>query len=123
MDKKIEQQFVERYIAKNYQERLLWELSSAKRRSKALSRFSHDADDVLDQQVNPKIITSFTEICERDKTVYILSWDENDGMNLPFDEAIRYCESTYMSVVLIGKSFALIKEETEKGTPNIFYVK
>ena len=38
-------------------------------------------------------------------------------------DAMRYSETAYMSVILIGKSFALIKEETESGLPKMFYLK
>ena len=39
MNKSVEQFFVKTYIDKDYQERLLFELNSIKKRSKALSRF------------------------------------------------------------------------------------
>ena len=45
------------------------------------------------------------ELNENDKAVYVISWDENDGMYIPFEDAMRYCENTYTSVILIGNSF------------------
>ena len=54
----IEQEFIKKYIDKGYQERLLLELSSAKRRTKALSRFSHNAEDVLNKNIFKKTITN-----------------------------------------------------------------
>ena len=47
MDSKIEKEFVKSYIDKNYQERLLYELGSSKKRVNALSRFSHNAETIL----------------------------------------------------------------------------
>ena len=123
MNTTIEQEFIKRYINKGYQERLLLELSSAKRRTKALSRFSHNAEDILNKSIIKKSIVNLADIKENDKTVYVISWDENDGTQTSFADAIKYCEAAYTSVVLIGKTFALIKEETEGGTPKIFYLK
>lgn len=123
MDKSVEQFFVKTYIDKDYQERLLFELNSMKKRSKALSRFSHDAETVLNKVLDKRIIADLSELHEKDKAVYVISWDENDGMYIPFEDAMRYCENTYTSVILIGNSFSLIKEETETGKPKIFYLK
>ena len=94
-----------------------------KKRSKALSRFSHDAETVLNKVLDKRIITDLSELHENDKAVYVISWDENDGMYIPFEDAMRYCENTYTSVILIGNSFSLIKEETETGKPKTFYLK
>jgi len=99
------------------------ELGSAKRRTKALSRFSHNVEEILNKNTIKKTVTNFSDIKENDKTVYIISWDKNDGTQTSFADAIKYCEAAYTSVVLIGKTFALIKEETEGGTPKIFYLK
>ena len=123
MDITIEQEFIKKYIDKGYRERLLLELGSAKRRTKALSRFSHNAEEILNKNITQKTITNFSDIKETDKTVYVISWDESDGTQISFVDAIKYCETTYTSVVLIGEAFALIKEETEGGTPKIFYLK
>jgi hypothetical protein len=67
----IEQEFIKKYIDKGYQERLLLELRSAKRRTKALSRFSHNAEDILSKNIIKKAITNCGDIKESDKTVYI----------------------------------------------------
>ena len=123
MNKSVEQFFVKTYIDEDYQERLLFELNSMKKRSKALSRFSHDAEKVLNKVLDKRIITDLSELHENDKAVYVISWDENDGMYIPFEDAMRYCENTYTSVILIGNSFSLIKEEAETGKPKIFYLK
>ena len=54
MNKSVEQFFVKTYIDKDYQERLLFELNSIKKRSKALSRFSHDVESFLKKSVIPQ---------------------------------------------------------------------
>ncbi len=123
MDSKIEKEFVKSYIDKNYQERLLYELGSSKKRVNALSRFSHNAETILKKSVSKRIITSVGDFQEKDQTVYIISWDEKDGLTMPLSDAVRYLEASYMSVILIGKDFSLIKEEAENGCAKIFYLK
>ena len=123
MDIAIEQAFIKKYIDKGYQERLLLELSSAKRRTKALSRFSHNVEEILSKNIIKKEIANFGDIKEPDKTLYVISWDKNNGTQTSFADAIKYCETTYTSVVLIGETFALIKEEAEGRTPKMFYLK
>ena len=123
MIKSIEEDFVKIYIDKNYQERFLYELGSSKKRANALSRFSHNAEAILKKSVNKRILTSLDDFQEKDQTVYIISWDENDGITLPLFDAIRYLEASYMSVILIGEDFSLIKEEAEKGRAKILYLR
>ena len=123
MDSKIEKEFIKSYIDKNYQERLLYELGSSKKRVNALSRFSHNAETILKQSVSKRIITSLGDFQEKDQTVYIISWDEKDGLTMPLSDAVRDLEASYMSVILIGKDFSLIKEEAENGCAKIFYLK
>ena len=123
MDKSVEQFFVKTYIDKDCQERLLFELNSIKKRSKALSRFSHDVESVFKKSVNKKIITNLDDFQEKDQTVYVISWDEKDGTTMSLSDAIRYLESSYMSAILIGKEFSLIKEEPEKGGEKYFILR
>ena len=123
MNIKTEEEFVKKYIDKDYQERLLYELGSTKKRSNALTRFSHNTETILKKGVSKKIITSFNEFQEKDQTVYVISWDEKDGTTMSLSDAIRYLESSYMSAILIGKDFSLIKEEPEKGGAKYFILK
>ena len=123
MDSKIEKEFVKSYIDKNYQERLLYELGSSKKRVNALSRFSHNAETILKKSVSKRIITNLSDFQEKDQTVYIISWDEKDGTTMSLSDAIRYLESSYMSAILIGKDFSLIKEEPEKGGAKYFILR
>ena len=122
MDSKIEKEFVKSYIDKNYQERLLYELGSSKKRVNALSRFSHNAETILKKSVSKRIITSLGDFQEKDQTVYVISWDEKDGTAMPLFDAICYLETLYTSAILIGKDFALIKEEAEGGCAKVFYL-
>ena len=77
----------------------------------------------LKKSVNKKIITNLDDFQEKDQTVYVISWDEKDGTTMSLSDAIRYLESSYMSAILIGKDFSLIKEEPEKGGAKYFILK
>ena len=123
MNREIEQNFAKKYISKDFQERLLYELGSSKKRVNALSRFSHDVESILKQSVNKKIITNLDDFQEKDQTVYVISWDEKDGTTMPLSDSIQYLESSYMSAILIGKDFSLIKEEPEKGGAKYFILR
>ena len=123
MNSEILRQFVAKYVETRYQERLLYEFGSDRKRANALSRFSHDAEAVLKKSVSKTILTKTEDVQEKDQSVHVISWDEKDGKTLALCEALRYFEASYMSVILIGKDFALIKEETEKGSAKILYLR
>ena len=123
MDIDIERQFVKRYIDKDYQERLLYEFGSPKKRVNALSRFSHNAEAILKKSVIKSVLTSPDGFQEKDQTVYIISWGENDGVTMPLSDALRYLDNSYSSVILVGSDFSLVKEEAETGYNKIFYLK
>lgn len=122
MNRDIEQKFVKNYIDKNYQERLLHELGSSKKRANALSRFSHNVETILKKSLGKRIIKSLDDFQEKDQTVYVISWDEKDGTAMPLFDAICYLKTLYTSAILIGKDFALIKEEAEGGCAKAFYL-
>ena len=118
----IEERFVKNYIDKKYQERLLYELNSLKKRADALSRFSHGVEAILKKSVEQKVITNIDNLPNKQQAVYIISWDEKNGTTMPFDEAVRYLQSAYMAVILIGEAFSIVKEETEQGSARILYL-
>ena len=124
MDSCTEIGFVRKCIKKEYHERLLFELQSKKHRAKALSRLAHISEDVLrdgylnlsalefQKQFAPKM--SSTEKC------YLISDSDHDGETMLLAEAILFCQTSYMLVVLIAGDFVVIKPEIEKKST--FYV-
>lgn len=123
----IESEFVKKHIKKEYQERLIFELQSKKHREKALSRFSHNSQLILKNHFekttaipttrNLPFEIDFSEKC------YIISSDENDGIFIPLIDAIKFCEQSYMAVILITSKVVIIKEEYENGKPFFFVAK
>lgn len=118
MDCNIESGFVKKYIKKEYQERLLFELQSKKHREKAISRFSHFSETILKKCFNSCDILELKKhlykVYAPTEKCYIISNDENDGKTLFLTDAIECCTTSYMAMILISEKFVIVKEEYEK---------
>ena len=119
MDFNIEISFVKKYVKKEYQERLIFELQSKKHREKAISRFSHFSKRILNNcfeecglsEINALLIKK-----DANEKCYIISHDKNDGKMLLLVDAVEYCKNSYMTVILIFDGFVIVKEELERST-------
>ena len=114
-----EEAFVQKYIVKNRRERLLFELGSPKRRYRALSRFCHQAEGLLDPdrivlagsnlENEPEFIMfvrNHNEECE------VLSPDSLiDGMRAKLKDAVREASMSSDAAVIIGSGFAVVFSE------------
>ena len=123
MENTAEQYFIQTYIKKNRRDRLLFELSAEKRRYDGLSRFCHQAGELLDPA---KIIAAGDDLERRpeflrfvkhhDDTCYVISPDyEMDGRTLQTKDAVSLAAAFYDAVVIIGSTFAIIFGEPMKG--------
>lgn len=124
MNFSIESEFVKKHIKKEYQERLLLELQSKKRREKALSRFAHSAQLILKDYFVATTIVSleknlFSKNC-MSENCYVISDGANDGMTLPLTDALGFAKTSYMAVILITPKKIIIKEEYEGKEPLYF---
>lgn len=126
MNTSIERTFVKSFICKRMQNRLIFELST-KNRNKAITRFAHISDELIESKyvifrsnklTNFEVETKLLEYCDKNKKVYIISSNKNDGEFFPLGEAIQLCMDDYMpSIVIVNQSCVFIKEETEYGAP------
>ena len=123
MENTAEQYFIQTYIKKNRRDRLLFELSAEKRRYDGLSRFCHQAGELLDPA---KIIAAGDDLERRpeflrfvkhhDDTCYVISPDyEMDGRTLQTKDAVSLAAAFYDAVIIIGSTFAIIFGEPMKG--------
>ena len=121
MDRDIEKQFVKDYIKKNKRERIYYELSSKKKRKKAIGRFCHNALDCVDES---KIKYYGTDIkigvdgliLNREKVGYLISWDDTiDGKMYKPNEAIEKMFNVGMATIVIFSNCCIIKTEQEFG--------
>ena len=123
MENTAEQYFIQTYIKKNRRDRLLFELSAEKRRYDGLSRFCHQAGELLDPA---KIIAAGDDLERRtefmrfvkqhDEACYVISPDyEMDGRTLQTKDAVSLAAAFYDAVIIIGSTFAIIFGEPMKG--------
>ena len=126
MDINIENSFVKKCIKKEYQDRISFELQSKKHRVKALSRFAHSVENILKngfiKMSTSEIYSYFGEKAENEMC-YIISYSKFDGEKLLLKDAINFLNASYMAVILISSTFAIIKEEFEKGNSSIYIFK
>ena len=118
----METKFVNNFLIRQKQERILFEFQ--KKRSRAIDRFSHDVKVLL----NPKKILLSGEHLRIDDVVKalqdynislramvcIISGNETlDNKIISLQEAIKFFFNDYLQMVITdGEHFALIKEET-----------
>lgn len=126
MNNVAEENFVKKYIKKSYQDRLLFELKSKKHREKAISRFAHHSKEILKDMIHVKAFGNAQEAVQHFKNVNemccVISLDPTDGGSFPVQIAIQNCLDSYSQAILIGETFAFVKEETEKGAPSIYLI-
>lgn len=123
MDFDVETHFVKNSVKKEYQERILFELKSKKHREKAISRFSHSANIILNSKFSKYSLEDLISISFQKgntENCYIISNGLHDGEHLSLEEAVKYCQQSYMTVILISSKFTAVKEEYEKSSPWVF---
>ncbi|MDR3318822.1 MAG: hypothetical protein LBS99_05225 [Clostridiales bacterium] len=122
MDVAGERKFIETFINKASQDRLLYELSHIKKRARVLSRFSHSAEDYIKQEY----IFSKASKCDADgialeiakttpkaNSCYVIS-DVFDGEFMSIETALHKCfDSGLASIIIFNDNLAFIKTETE----------
>jgi len=118
-----EERFVNLFIRKSRRERLLHELSTPAKRSDGLSRFCHNAGELLD----PAGILLEGEDLERSPAFasfarahggpcLFLSPDLSPyGTPMTLQEAVSQAVSCFDAVLILGNSFALVFGEVSKG--------
>lgn len=123
MDYAFEEHFVNTFINKSRRERLLHELTKPDKRYEGISRFCHQAKQLLDPS---KIIMEgndidrcpkFTDfVRQHNETCLMLSPDyAMDGQLLPLPEALNNASICPDAVIIAGSSFAIVFTEPVKG--------
>ena len=122
----LEKAFINNFVKKQYQERLLFEFNSDKKRENALDRFSHNIEDIVRAD---RIILSGTKISKPDierelklkkinALAYVISSRYIQGQFFDVQEALSFCEDECMPVIIIfSEKMAFIKAEVEYGAP------
>lgn len=122
MDYGAERRFVGAFVREDRRERLLYELTTPKKRSAGLSRFCHRADEFLDaakvrlkggdldrQPAFQRFVLQHDELC------YVLSADFWLDEHLPLREAVVRAALCADAVLILGSTFAVVFTEVMKG--------
>jgi hypothetical protein len=135
MDKEQEEIIVKSFFNKRLQMRIMFELSSSKRRKDALSRLCHRYDVTLLKQYrieipkpnsDPSEIEALLKSYGAGKTCYLISWyEELDGKHLPLRTALEHAVGRGLPSLMSctrGK-LAYFEAEQEYGAPPRFILK
>ena len=123
MEEKDIRYFIDTFIRKEKRERLLYELTTPKKQYAGLSRFCHNAEDLLDRN---KIRMEGKDLENRSGFQQFVKL--NDGLclilspelypeecRLPLSEAVSLAAFSSDAVVILGSDFAVVFSEAIKG--------
>ncbi len=119
----IEERFVRSFIRKDRRERLIHELTDPRKRYDGVSRFCHQAGDLIDPS---KIIMEGEDIDrlpeferfvrQHDEICFVLSPDfYTDEQFLPLKDAVLKAIISLDAVIIMGSTFAVVFGEPMKG--------
>lgn len=120
-----EKSFVKRFIKKEKQDRLLFELSG-KKRQHGIERFCHNAEDMIDTErivysgnnLLPDEILKITKQYKVPELCYITAYQkELDKKYVSFEDALGLVLGNGMAAIIICNDFAVIETEQYSGTP------
>lgn len=120
-----EKSFVKRFIKKEKQDRLLFELSG-KKRQHGIERFCHNAEDMVDTErivysgnsLFPDEILKITKQYKVPESCYIIAYQkELDKKYVSFEDALGLVLGNGMAAIIICNDFAVIETEQYSGTP------
>ncbi len=122
MEYEDERRFIQQFIRKERRERLLYEITSPKKRIRGLNRFCHQADEFIDQSkiflqgndIESKkefehFVAGHNELCR------VISADLWIDGYFPLSDAVLQASACFDAVIVIGSCFALVYAETMKG--------
>ncbi|WHY84646.1 hypothetical protein QNH39_18585 [Neobacillus novalis] len=134
MNKEIEEIIVKSFFNKRIQQRVLFELSSSKKRQDAIERLNHNYLDTLRNEFmieipkpnsDPEEIVNLLKVHGASKNCYVISWHSLDGKEFPLttaiEELIWYGMPSFISCTH-GK-LAYFQAEQVYGAPPRFILK
>ena len=116
------------FLDSSVKERITHELSSPKKRIKAIDRFSHNTDSIINKKRlyfkgNSINETIKNEIKSSTAEGVVLSFKYQDGERMSIDDVFNYLYEEYSVVLVIMEKWLIIKPEYEGGEGNIFILK
>ncbi|WP_026692042.1 hypothetical protein [Peribacillus kribbensis] len=125
MDKNIEKRIVKAFFTKRLQDRVLFEMSSDKKRKNALNRLCHSYRTTLREEYmfdiakpnsDPEAIVKLLKENGAGNSCYVISWDEEiDGKELPLLTALEHAVGMGMPSIIscIPDKLAYFEAEQE----------
>lgn len=124
MNKELEKIIVKAFFTKRLQDRVLFEMSSAKKRKDALSRLCHSYRTTLREEYmfdmpkpnsDPEAIAKLLKENGAGNSCYVISWDEEiDGKELPLLTALEHVVGMGMPSIISCIPDKLAYFETEQ---------
>ncbi len=123
MDFAAERHFVETFVRKSLRKRLIFELTTPRKRYDGVSRFCHGAKDLLEPSrilLEGDDIERLPEfmrfIRQHNESCYVLSPVlPLEGQTMAFEEAAKLTVLGLDAVIIMGDAFAFISEEPAQG--------
>ena len=123
MDHSAEERFIKNFIKKRYRERLLFEMTTPKKRHAGLDRFCHQASELIDpakiylEGDDLERRPEFREFCKKHQGLCrVLSpefyWEETE---VSLDEAVKMATMSLDAFLVLGDGFAIVFGEPVKG--------
>lgn len=128
MNKSIEELFVKKFVVKDKRERVLYELSSAKKRGDRVYRLYNDLDrkySVFSGQFSEKTLPEdVKKAIAKVTSCYVIADGVDDGKILPFETAFKNLEqSAGLYIIFCAPDIVIAKDEVIYGSPDqrVFY--
>ena len=121
MKSKFDYTIISDFLSPIIKDRIIYELSSEKKRIKGWSRFSHNVDLIINQECFCFKCSSIDEAIKNEikkeecKEYVILSFEFQEGKAMSFDSALNYLNDKSFAVLLLAGDFLIIKPEYEGG--------
>ena len=123
MDHSAEERFIKNFIKKRYRERLLFELTTPKKRYAGLDRFCHQTSELIDpakiylEGDDLERRPEFKEFCKKHQDLCrVLSpefyWEKTE---VSLDEAVKMATMSLDAFLVLGDGFAIVFGEPVKG--------
>lgn len=113
MDKNLEALFVKKYVKRNRQDRLLHELTNGKKRARALDRFNHSTEDIIEQTKIVELILDDKTLDKylKDENAYIVSTRHINGLFLSKDDIKKCLYEEFGAIIVCATEYSFIKTE------------
>ena len=114
------------FLSPSIRGRIIHELSSHKKRTKALERFSHNIEEILETECiyyKGNVIHDLvkSEIRNSISECIVLSLEYQQGKKMSIEEAFNYLIGECIFALIADKNWLIIKPEHEGGE-GLFYV-